>query len=112
MDDDIADKIILLQVVKRPMPMPTGTDAERELFWNTLVQELPAFLWYIPREWQIPAWLLKDGFSQRYGIDSYKDPEILDALSDLAPETHFEKLFDETFTQAALLEPDSAKREQ
>jgi len=63
-------------------------------------------------DWQIPAWLLKSEFAQRYGIDSYKHPEILDALSDLAPETHFEQVLDETFTQSELQELSSREIER
>jgi len=95
MDNDIADKLILLQTTKSAMPMKTGSPAERKAFWDTLVSELPAFLFYITRQWQIPTWLLEGEWAERYGMDSFKHPDVLRALSDLAPETHLLELIDE-----------------
>ena len=53
-DDDVRDKIIALKVAKHEMPMPTGTPDEAELFWNTLLDELPAFLAYL-ETWNVPC---------------------------------------------------------
>ena len=93
-DDSIADKIILLKGVKKPMPMPAATDAQKQRFWETLVAELPAFLFWL-NEWQIPE-ELRD---ERYGIAAFHHPELLRAIDDLAPETRLLGLVDdELFT--------------
>jgi hypothetical protein len=80
-DNSIEDKIILLKAVSSPMPMPTGTDAERDAFWNQLVSELPAFIDYL-YNWKIPESLQKD----RYGIIHFHHPEILREIDALSPE--------------------------
>jgi hypothetical protein len=86
MDGDIADKVILLLVASRPMPMPTGTETEKAAFRNVLRKELPAVLCYIDKVWQPPAWLTAGEEAQRYGIISYKHPDLLEVLGELTPE--------------------------
>src|SRR5207248_6855214 len=51
-DEDIHDKITLLNVTKRDMPMPTNSAAEVHGFWNVILAELPAFVHYLV-EWEI-----------------------------------------------------------
>src|SRR5947199_4251918 len=50
-DDSIEDKLIILRASKFMMPMPTVTLEQRKAFWQTLVEELPAFL-YDLNQWQ------------------------------------------------------------
>jgi hypothetical protein len=90
-DDSLADKLILLRVNKHPMPMPTGTDDERKLFWDTLVGELPAFLYWLST-WEIP----EDMRDQRYGIRHFHHPAIVQAVDNLAPEARLIALIDDT----------------
>jgi hypothetical protein len=90
-DEGLADKIILLKVKPFAMPMATGTLEERQIFWNALVAELPAFLAYL-ETWQIAPQFM----SQRFGINHYHHPEILGALDALAPETRLLALIDAT----------------
>ncbi len=80
-DESVGDKIMLLKAFNRPMPMPTGTAAEREKFWNTIISELPAFLDYLLNS-EIPVELKDD----RFGINTYHHPDLLSALSELQPE--------------------------
>jgi len=89
-DPSILDKLILLKVHKKPMPMPTGTIAERNLFWETLVAELPAFLHWLS-EWEIP----REIRSERYGVTHFHHPEILQAVDELAPEARLLDLIDD-----------------
>ncbi len=97
LDDDISDKLILLRVTKNPMPMPTRSGAERKRFWDTLVSELPAFLYYLTREWTIPAKLRESEWAERYGIDSYKHPEVVRALNELSPEWQLAQWINQTY---------------
>ncbi len=89
-DPSIEDKIMLFKVGKKPMPMPTGTTAEREAFWKTILAELPAFMDFV-LNWRIPP----DMSSSRYGIIHYHHPEILAALDELAPELRLLALHDQ-----------------
>ena len=79
-DDSIVDKITLFKVEKKMMPMGTETNEEREAFWEKLVNELPAFVYYIIN-WEIPNELK----SNRYGITHYHHPEVLSELTNLEP---------------------------
>jgi hypothetical protein len=89
-DESLKDKISLLKVHKRAMPMPTQTGEQRTAFWNALVAELPAFVWYL-EHWEIPQELK----SERFGIIHYHHPELLEAIEMLAPETRLLGLIEE-----------------
>ena len=81
LQDSIRDKIMLLQAFKQPMPMPTETGDEMELFWKQLVKELPAFLHFLIN-WEIPT----DLRDSRFGISTYHSPALITALGELQPE--------------------------
>lgn len=89
-DQDIEDKIILLKVNAATMPMPLETDTQRELFWNTLVSELPAFVHFL-LTWEIPEELR----SARFGIRHYHHPDILSAVDEVSNEQRLMDLIDE-----------------
>ena len=88
-NEDIADKIMLLKVQKRDMPMPTETAAEQAAFWNALVAELPAFVHFL-EHWNIPPELR----SPRFGITHYHHPELLAGLQALSPEQQLLEMID------------------
>lgn len=89
LDNDVADKIIILKVKAGAMPMPSGTPAARAAFWARLVGELPHFLAYL-RSWEIPAELRAD----RYGMRHYHHPEVVEVLVNGAPEVRLQGLID------------------
>ncbi len=82
LDESVLDKVILLRANKRPMPMPTTTEAERVAFMNRLHSELPAFCAFL-EAWEIPDELS----SPRFGITHYHHPDLLSAIDSMAPET-------------------------
>jgi hypothetical protein len=90
LDESLADKVILLRAYAKPMPMPTATLEEMSKFWHQLVKELPAFLYFIRREWEIP----KDLQCERYGVKHYHHPELVSAIRDLSPQFKLLKLID------------------
>jgi hypothetical protein len=59
--------------------------------------ELPAFLWYL-EQWEIPEELK----CERFGIRYFHHPELLEALSELAPETKLLALIDMAFKEGSL----------
>jgi hypothetical protein len=89
-DGDIADKIMLLKVRKRDMPMPTETGAQQAVFWAALMAELPAFVHFL-EHWEIPAELRSD----RCGIIHYHHPELLAGLEALSPEQQLLEMIDQ-----------------
>jgi hypothetical protein len=89
LDDSIEDKLIILQVAKHAMPMPTTTLEQRKLFWATLVSELPAFLYFLTL-WQVPEELL----CPRFGVKHYHHPRLLEAMGALAPERRLMEVID------------------
>ena len=80
MDDQIWDKLMLLRAYRRPMPMPVSTDVEKRAFWERLVAELPAFLWWLEREWEAPEEL-----KGRFGVRHFHHSEILEKLDEHSP---------------------------
>jgi Domain of unknown function (DUF3854) len=79
--EDIADKLILLRASCHPMPMPTDTAEEQQIFWNTLVAELPAFLHYLVNDFTIT----EDWRNARFGVRAFHHPMLLTELEELSP---------------------------
>jgi hypothetical protein len=89
-EGDIADKIMLLKVNRRDMPMPTETAEDKELFWEAIKAELPHFIYFL-QSWSIPAALVYPRFGVRY----FHHPELLEALEKTAPQTRLLELVDQ-----------------
>jgi len=89
LDDSIQDKLIILQVTRHQMPMPTTTLAERKAFWTRLMDELPAFLCFLT-QFQVPDELS----CPRFGIKHYHHPKLLEAMGSLAPERRLMELIE------------------
>jgi hypothetical protein len=88
-DGSLEDKFILLKAHLRQMPMPTGSNAQRRAFWDTLISEIPGFLHFL-MTWEIP----QDLRSERYGVRAYHHPELLAAIDELSPEVRFLTIVD------------------
>jgi hypothetical protein len=86
MDASIEDKVILLRTNKQPMPMSTTTQADYDRFWTTLVGELPALLYYLTHEWEMPAQLLTGEGASRFGMAHYHNPVVLQEVNELENE--------------------------
>ncbi len=97
-DDSIVDKIILFKVEKKMMPMRTETNEEREAFWEKLVSELPAFVYFIIN-WEIPNELK----SNRYGITHYHHPEVLSEITELEADEVLLQLIDSTIFKYSII---------
>lgn len=89
LDEDVADKIILLKASKIIPPFEQDDLAGRAKFWNRLVGEIPAFLHAMERT-KIPA----DLFDNRYGVKAWHHPALASSLNSLAPEARLLGLID------------------
>jgi hypothetical protein len=89
LDNDIKDKIMLFEVQKHEMPMPTQTIEEKAAFWAALEAELPMFVHFLD-QWQIPA----DIACGRFGVEAYHNPNLATQLDELAPELRLFELYD------------------
>lgn len=90
LDQDVADKLILLKARRCELPMPTETPEQQAAFWSALKAELPAFLAFLD-EWQIPVPLR----SPRYGVVHFHHPELVEQLRKASPEFRLLELIDE-----------------
>src|ERR1044071_2179644 len=84
LDESLEDKFILFKVSKGVRP-----DLPREQVWRRLVGELPQFIKFL-NDWEIPTAIR----CERYGVTHYHQPELLAALSELAPEPRLLSLID------------------
>ena len=89
-DQDTEDKIVLLKVNPTTMPMPLETNEQRDLFWSTLIGELPAFIDFLLK-WEIP----EDLRSPRFGIIHFHHPQILSAVDEMSHELRLLDLIDQ-----------------
>lgn len=90
LEDDIADKIMLLLAEKHPMPMPTDTAEQYAAFMKALRGEIPALLHHL-QSWVIPPEIR----SSRFGVAHYHHPVLAAALQKLSPEDQLIELIDE-----------------
>ncbi len=90
LNEDVTDKIIILKATKHEFPMPTYTQEEKSLFLSMIRSEMPAFLNHLLHEFRIPE-QMKDS---RYGIKTFQNPDIIEALNEIAPETTLLRLID------------------
>jgi hypothetical protein len=91
LDPDVEDKLILLRALKRKLPMPTTTTAEKERFWETLMAELPAFLHWLLNVFELPEELQDD----RYPVKTWHHPKLREALEEISDECSLLALIDE-----------------
>ena len=82
LDESLKDKIFLFKCRKVDMPMPTGTNEEREKFSGTIKAQLPCYLHYLLNEFVLPSSVT----DQRFGVKYYHHPEILGAINEMSPE--------------------------
>jgi hypothetical protein len=88
--EDNRDKIILLRASRHPMPMPTDLHQDKERFWNVLIAELPAFLFYLTQVFHITEpWP-----GGRFGVKAFQHPALLTELEELSPAIQLLELID------------------
>ncbi|HEV2692313.1 MAG TPA: DUF5906 domain-containing protein [Verrucomicrobiae bacterium] len=103
LDESLTDKIILLKAYKNPLPMETGSNAGRKLFWDTLMAELPMFI-HALEKFSIPESIRSD----RFGVAAFKHPELLDSLEEMSPEIRLLALIDEVLFSPLMTLEDSS----
>jgi len=88
--EDNRDKIILLRASRHPMPMPTELHQDKERFWNVLMAELPAFLFYLTQVFHVTEpWA-----GGRFGVKAFQHPALLTELDELSPAIQLLELID------------------
>jgi hypothetical protein len=87
---DMKDKVHLFLVRQADMPMPTCTLEERMAFKQKIADELPAFLWWLLNEYEIPA----DKREDRMGVMSWRHPTIEREMFDDSPGADLLNLLD------------------
>lgn len=94
---DFRDKILMLLVQKRPMPMPTGSAQEQKAFNDKIKSELPGYAWWLLNEFVIPEKMFLDEEGQetkRFGFASFQHPSLAAQLFDDTPAAQLLKLID------------------
>ena len=89
LDASLADKITLVKCT------PADVGSDRVKTWKTLTSELPAYLWHLLNEFEIPK-TMRD---PRYGVKSWHNPELLEQLTGESPEQRLLNIIDETLWQ-------------
>lgn len=77
------DKILMLRVDAAAMPMPTRTEVERVAFRDRILSELPAFIYHLTEELEIPESLktyATGGDATRFGFREFQHPSLVAAL--------------------------------
>ncbi|MCX6878703.1 MAG: hypothetical protein NTW21_33555 [Verrucomicrobia bacterium] len=91
LNEDIADKIILLRASRFEFPEPASTGDERARFASIIRDGLPAFIHWLLHSYKIPAAYADP---RRYNIATFHHPDLKDALEGLSPEAELLDLID------------------
>lgn len=99
LDDDVEDKMLILKAYKKEMPMPARSPEERDAFWKRLTSELPAFLYWLVYEFQLP-----EEYKDRFGVQHWCHPEVERELSNVSPEQQVREFIERYFRKQNVLE--------
>ena len=91
LNEDFADKLILLRASRFDFPEPITTAAEKERFEAKLRSEIPAFLDFLLNRYSLPE---KYVDPRRYNVATYHHPVIKECLESLSPEAELLELID------------------
>ena len=95
--EDISDKVHMILCNKTEMPMPTGTEAEREAFRDVIAREIPHFAG------DLEAWTIPEAIAhQRTGVLTYFHPWVEAQLRKQAPEAQLVELILSAFEEGTL----------
>ena len=91
LNEDFADKLILLRASRFDFPEPITTAAEKERFEAKLRSEIPAFLHFLLNRYTVPE---KYVDPRRYNVATFHHPVIKECLESLSPEAELLELID------------------
>ena len=91
LNEDFADKLILLRASRFDFPEPITTSAEKEKFEAKLRSEIPAFLDFLLNRYTLPE---KYVDPRRYNVATFHHPVIKESLESLSPEAELLELID------------------
>lgn len=91
LNEDFADKLILLRASRFDFPQPITSTREKEKFERMLYSEIPAFLHWLLNTYQIPE---EYADRRRYNVATFHHPELKRNLESLSPESELLDLID------------------
>jgi hypothetical protein len=91
LNEDFADKLILLRASRFDFPEPITTAAEKEKFEAKLRSEIPAFLDFLLNRYTVPEKFVDP---RRYNVATFHHPVIKESLESLSPEAELLELID------------------
>lgn len=96
---DFRDKVLMLLVQARPLPMPTETPAEQKVYNDAVKAQLPAYAHWLLNEFEIPDELKRESWSgrenTRFGFAGWQHPELAADLFDDSPAAALLRLIDQ-----------------
>jgi len=95
LDSSLTDKITLFRC------HPAKVGADRAATWKAFTKEIPALLWTLDKL-KVP----RDMRSDRYGVQEYHDPDLLETVSEISPEARLCTLIDEVVFKGDKIAPD------
>ncbi len=91
LNEDFADKMILLRASRFDFPEPITTAAEKERFEAKLRSEIPVFLDFLLNRYTLPEKYMDP---RRYNVATFHHPVIKESLESLSPEAELLELID------------------
>ena len=98
-DDDIADKMLLMMTYTHQFPRPMDTEPQKRAFFEEICAELPHLIYFLLEEFQIPKTMLG-----RFGVTHWHHPVIAGELYAMGQEVQLMDWIDRYLQRRSLQE--------
>ena len=97
MVDSLLDKILLFRCYPVALPIPAETPREKVALATAIAKEIPAYVYYLRHEFQIPEDIKMKEKGMRYGFNVFQDPVILERIEGTSPESQLLEMLEQTY---------------
>jgi hypothetical protein len=112
MVDSLLDKILLFRCYPVALPMPAETPQEKFALAIAIAKEMPAYVYYLRHEFQIPEDIKVKQKGMRYGFNVFQDPVILERIEGTSPESQLLEMLEQTYLRKGAFVPKSETKPQ
>jgi hypothetical protein len=97
MTDSLLDKILLFRCYPVALPMPAETPQEKFALATAIAKEMPAYVYYLRDELEIPEDIKVKEKGMRYGFNVFQDPVILERIEGTSPGSQLLEMLEQTY---------------
>lgn len=81
-ENDMRNRVHVFKCDVQPMPMPTTTETDKFAFRDRVRQELPSFLHFVDREWNVPTQKVKLDPYNRFPCKAFQNRDVIEKVAE------------------------------